>query len=37
MVVPELLRDGDDRLDVYRIDGEPGRERLRPIRLRDQR
>jgi hypothetical protein len=34
MVVPELFRDGENRIDLYLIEGEPGEERLHPVRFR---
>jgi hypothetical protein len=33
MVVPTLLRDGDNRVELYQVEGEPGSERLRPVPL----
>jgi hypothetical protein len=35
MVPPELLREGRNRVELFRIDGEPGSAALRPVPLRD--
>jgi hypothetical protein len=34
MVPPALLRDGDNDIELFRIDGDPGSVELRPIRFR---
>jgi hypothetical protein len=34
VVAPTLFRDGDNRVELYLIQGEPGQESLRPIDLR---